>query len=146
MTVTDTTAPAQTNALAFDVDLLHAPQKVWRALTDPALLADWLLPAVGFDLAPGTTFTFMAPPKPGWDGTVHCRVVAVEPLKQLTYAWVVGELDTIVTFTLTPTATGTRLVIVQSGFTEGQKKNWGGARYGWNMMGNRLVDLMEKLS
>jgi uncharacterized protein YndB with AHSA1/START domain len=146
MTVTDTTAPAQTNALAFDVDLRHAPEKVWRALTDPALLADWLLPAVGFDLAPGTTFTFMAPPKPGWDGTVHCRVVAVEPLRKLTYAWVVGELDTIVTFTLTPTATGTRLVIVQSGFTEGQKKNWGGARYGWNMMGNRLVDLMEKLS
>ena len=39
MTVVDTTAPSQTEALSFEFDLRHPPEKVWRALTDPALLA-----------------------------------------------------------------------------------------------------------
>jgi uncharacterized protein YndB with AHSA1/START domain len=145
MTVVDTTAKSQNETIAFDVDLRHAPAKVWRALTDPTLLAEWLLPAVGFTLAPGATFTFNAPPQPGWDGVVNCRVVDIEPQKKLTYAWVVGDLDTVVTFTLTPTATGTRLLIVQSGFKQDQKKNWGGARYGWKMMGGKLVGLLERI-
>jgi uncharacterized protein YndB with AHSA1/START domain len=146
MTVVDTTAKSQTETIAFDVDLRHAPAKVWRALTDPTLLAEWLLPAVGFTLAPGATFTFNAPPQPGWDGVVNCRVVDIEPQKKLTYRWVVGDLDTIVTFTLTPTASGTRLVIVQSGFKPDQKNNWGGARYGWRMMGGKLEDLLARIS
>ncbi len=58
--------------------------------------------------------------------------------------WVVGELETIVEFTLTPTGSGTRLVVVQSGFREDQKKNWGGARYGWKMMAGKLVDLLAR--
>ena len=146
MTLTDTTAPAQTEALAFDVDLRHSPQKVWRALTDPALLSEWLLPAVGFDLKPGASFTFNAPPQPGWDGIVNCRVGEIEKDRKLTYRWVVGDLDTVVTFTLTPTPSGTRLLIVQSGFKPDQKKNWGGARYGWRMMGGKLEDLLARTS
>ena len=51
-------------------------------------------------------------------------------------------LDTVVTFTLTPTASGTRLSLVQSGFKPDQKQNFGGARYGWKMMGGKLVDLL----
>ena len=68
------------------------------------------------------------------------------PEKKLSYAWVVGDmaLDTIVTFTLTPTDSGTRLLLVQSGFKPEQKQNFGGARYGWNMMGGKLVDLLSK--
>ena len=58
----------------------------------------------------------------------------------------VGEIDTVVTFTLTPTPFGTRLVLVQSGFRGDQKKNFGGARYGWNMMGGKLVDLLARIS
>jgi len=146
MTLVDTTAKSQTEAIAFDVDLHHAPAKVWRALTDPALLSAWLLPAVGFKLEPGAAFTFNAPPQPGWDGIVNCGVVDIEPQKKLTYRWVVGDLDTIVTFTLTPTASGTRLVIVQSGFKPDQKNNWGGARYGWRMMGGKLEDLLARIS
>ena len=49
----DKTAPGQTESLSFEFDLPHAPEKVWRALTEPALLAEWLLPVIGFDLAPG---------------------------------------------------------------------------------------------
>ena len=66
--------------------------------------------------------------------------------RKLSYAWVVGdmELDTVVTFTLTPTEAGTRLSLVQSGFKPSQKQNFGGARYGWKMMGGKLVDLLAR--
>ena len=60
MTLVDRTAPAQSAALSFEFDLRHAPAKVWRALTDPALLARWLLPTIGFALEPGKAFTLAA--------------------------------------------------------------------------------------
>ena len=146
MSVVDKTAPAQTDAIAFELDLPHAPAKVWRALTDPALLAEWLLPAFDFALAPGAEFMFKTQPYPGWDGTVNCRMLEIDPERTLSYAWVVGDaLDTVVTFTLTPTASGTRLSLVQSGFTPDQKQNFGGARYGWKTMGGKLVDVLARL-
>jgi len=146
MTITDKTAPAQTDSLSFEFDLQHSPQKVWRALTDPALLADWLLPVVEGKLEPGAAFTFKTQPYPGWDGSVNCRVLESEAPKKLSYAWVVGDmLDTVVTFALTPTASGTRLSLVQSGFKPEQKQNFGGARYGWKMMGGKLVELLAKI-
>ena len=145
MTVVDTTAPSQTESLSFEFDLPHVPEKVWRALTDPALLAEWLLPVVDFELAPGKAFTFKTQAYPGWDGTVNCRFVEIERHRKLTYTWAVPFLDTVVTFTLTPTPSGTRLSLVQSGFSSDQKKEFGGARYGWKMMGGRLVDLLARV-
>ena len=146
MTVTDNTAASQTDSISFDWELKHAPEKVWRALTDPVLLAEWLLPVVGFELAPGAAFRFKTQAYPPWDGTVDCRILESEAHKKLSYAWVVGAmgLDTVVTFTLTPTATGTRLSLVQSGFKPEQKQNFGGARYGWKMMGDKLVDVLAR--
>jgi len=77
---------------------------------------------------------------------VHCRVLESEPHRRLRYTWVVGDmLDTEVTFTLAPTETGTRLSIVQSGFRPEQKQNFGGARYGWRMMGEKLIDLLARI-
>ena len=148
MIATDTTAPSQTDAISFEFDLHHPPEKVWRALTDPELLADWLLPVTGLALEPGAAFTFRTQPIAGWDGMVNCRMLEIEPGRRLSYTWVVGkmELNTVVTFTLTPTPSGTRLSLVQSGFTADQKKNFGGARYGWRMMGGKLVDLLARIS
>jgi uncharacterized protein YndB with AHSA1/START domain len=144
MTVTDTTAPAQTEALTFEFDLSHPPEKVWRALTEPELLAQWLLPTVGYKLQRGAAFTFKTDPINGWDGIVHSRVTEIEPLRKLTYAWDVGDINTVVTFALTPSPSGTHLSLVQSGFRPDQKKNLGGARYGWRMMGGKLVDLLAR--
>ena len=144
MTVTDTTAPSQTDALSFEFDLKHSPQKVWRALTDPELLKDWLLPVIDLKLEKGAPFTFKTQPYPGWDGVVNCRMIEIEEHKKLTYAWTVPFLDTVVTFTLTPTESGTRLSLVQSGFKPEQKQNLGGARYGWKMMGDKLIALLAK--
>lgn len=144
MTVVDTTDRSQTESITFEFDLSHSPQKVWRALTDPELLTQWLLPVVGFELEPGAAFTFKAPPQPEWDGIVNCRFLEIEPRKKLSWTWVVGDIDTVVTFTLTPTESGTQLSLVQSGFKPNQKKNLGGARYGWKMMGGKLIDLLAK--
>jgi uncharacterized protein YndB with AHSA1/START domain len=142
----DTTARSQTESISFEFDLHHAPEKVWRALTDPVLLAEWLLPVVEGTLEPGAAFTFKTQPYPGWDGTVNCRILEMDAQKKLSYAWVVGDdLDTVVTFTLAPTASGTRLSLVQSGFKPEQKQNFGGARYGWKLMGGKLVDLLARI-
>jgi len=144
MSPLDKTPPSQSEVIAFELDLQHAPAKVWRALTEPALLGEWLLPVLDLELLPGAEFRFQAPPQPGWDGAVQCRVLEIEAGRKLSYAWVVGDMNTIVTFTLTPTATGTRLSLVQSGFRPDQKQNFAGARYGWKMMGERLVELLGR--
>ena len=147
MTLVDKTAPSQTDSISFEFELPHAPEKVWRALTDPVLLTEWLVPVVDFKLEPAAAFTFKTKPFPGWDGTVSCRLHEIEAHRKLSYTWVVGDmgLDTVVTFTLTPTASGSRLSLVQSGFKPAQKQNFGGARYGWNMMGGKLVDLLARI-
>ena len=145
----DKTAPSQTESVSFEFDLHHSPEKVWRALTDPVLLAEWLLPVVELELElePGAAFTFKTQPYPGWDGIVNCRILEIEAHGKLSYTWAVGDMgiDTVVTFTLTPTASGTRLSLVQSGFKPDQKREFGGARYGWNMMGGKLVSLLARI-
>jgi uncharacterized protein YndB with AHSA1/START domain len=145
MTLPGKTAPSPTEALSLEFDLQHPPEKVWRALTVPELLVEWLLPVVNLKLEPGAAFTFKAPPQPGWDGSVNCRLLEAQAQKKLSYTWVVGDIDTVVTFTLTPTASGTRLSLVQSGFRPDQKQNFAGARYGWKMMTGKLVDLLPRL-
>jgi uncharacterized protein YndB with AHSA1/START domain len=146
MTITDITPKSQIESISFEFDLKHAPEKVWRALTDPTLLAQWLLPVTGLQLVPGTEFTLKAQAYPGWDGTVDCRMIEIDPQKKLSYGWKVPFLDTVVTFTLTPTASGTRLNIVQSGFKPDQKQESGGSRYGWKVMGERLLEVLGRMS
>jgi uncharacterized protein YndB with AHSA1/START domain len=147
MTLADTTDKSRSDTVSFEFDLQHAPHKVWRALTNPELLAEWLLPVVEGALEPGAAFTFKTQPYPGWNGIVNCRVLEIEEPRRLSYTWVVGDmdLDTIVTFTLAPTESGTRLSLVQSGFKPAQKQNFGGARYGWKLMGGKLVDLLARI-
>lgn len=146
MTAHDEAMDAETESIAMQFELGHPPAKVWRALTDPVLLTEWLLPIVRLSLEPGATFTFQAPPQPGWDGTVNCRLLEIDEPRRLRYAWVVGDLDTEVDFTLAPTSTGTRLSLLHSGFRPDQRSNSGGARYGWKMMTGRLVELLGRIA
>jgi len=145
MTLTEKTERSQTDSISFEFDLHHLPEKVWRALTDPALLTEWLLPIIELELEPGAKFMFKTQPQPGWDGIVNCRFLEIEAQRKLSWTWVVGDIDTVVTFTLTPTASGTRLSLLQSGFKPHQKQNFGGARYGWKMMGGKLVELLTRM-
>jgi uncharacterized protein YndB with AHSA1/START domain len=137
-------APGESLTLEFE--LPHPPEKIWRALTEPELLAEWLLPVTGFGLEPGTTFDYRTDPHPGWDGVVNCRMLEVEPGRTLRYTWGVPFLETVVTFSVAPTPSGSRLTIVQSGFRPEQKREFGGARYGWTTMGGKLAELLVRLS
>ena len=78
---------SETQSIEVDYELPQPPEKVWRTLTEPALLARWLMQN---DIKPvvGHKFTFQAEPIPGqWDGRVDCEVLAVEPLRLLRYSW-----------------------------------------------------------
>ncbi len=141
---------AETQTISMNFDLPHPPAKVWRCLTEPALLAKWLMAT---DLAPvvGKVFTFKAPSGPGWDGTVNCEMQEVEPQKRIRYSWGGGGLEgTVVTWTLTPTESGgTLLHLEHSGFRrdKGQARFFEGAKYGWQLMaGQRLGATLAELS
>jgi uncharacterized protein YndB with AHSA1/START domain len=101
-------------------DYPHPPAKVWRALTDPALMALWGMRPEGFAPVVGTRFKFVAKPQPGWRGFVECEVLEAREPSKLRYSWV-GNDDgkvTEVTYSLEPLgAAGTRLTFDHSGFT-----------------------------
>lgn len=110
----------QARTVHVDQFLAHPPARVWRALTDPELLARWLMPN-DFQPVPGHRFTFRTDPRPeaGFDGVVHCQVLAVEPPRLLRISWRGGRLDTTVTWTLVPEGSGTRLLVEHDGFDPG---------------------------
>lgn len=114
-----------TDEILLERDLSHPPHKVWRALTQPHLLAEWLMPN-DFAATEGHRSTFAFP----W-GQVACEVTQAEPPETLTCRWQATGLDTTLTFTLTPTAQGTRLRLHQTGFTEAMRPAWHGARTHW---------------
>jgi len=57
--------------------------------------------------------------------------MAVEPDKTLAYTWAAYGLESVVTWTLTPTSTGTHLRMEQSGFRPDQPQYYRGAKGGW---------------
>ncbi len=142
--------PEETQSISMEFDLPHAPAKVWRCLTEPALLAKWLM-STNMQPLIGNAFTFQAPSGPRWDGTVNCEMREIEPHKRLRYSWGGGGLHgTEVTWTLTPTdAGGTRLRLEHSGFRtdQGQARFFEGAKYGWQFMaGQRLGAVLAELA
>lgn len=125
-----TPPPEALRTLVIDKDLAHPPEKIWRALTQSSLLAEWLmtndfLPVVGHK------FTLRAPPMPHWDGVIACEVLVIEAPHRIAYSWNALGLKSVVTWTLTPTATGTRVRMAQAGFQSEADANYKGASYGW---------------
>ena len=106
-----------TDRTAIEVDqyLPHPPARVWRALTDPDRLARWLMPN-DFAAVVGHRFTFRTDPRPGFDGIVHCEVLAMEHERLLRWAWRGATLDTTVTWLLRVEGRGTRLFLRHDGF------------------------------
>jgi len=131
---------ASTAALSVVVEreLAHSPDKVWRALTQPPLLEEWLMKN---DFKPLVDHRFRL--RADW-GAVDCRVLAVEPGKTLSYTWAAYGLETVVTWTLTPAGTGTRLRMDQSGFRPDQPQYYEGAKGGWPRFFAALEQLLAR--
>lgn len=120
------TDPAtETLSVVIEREMPFSPEKIWRALTQPQLIEDWLMKN-DFKPVVGHSFNFRA----DW-GAVGCQVLAVEPHKTVSYTWDAYGLSSVVTWTLTPTGTGTHLRMEQSGFRADQQQAYQGAQGGW---------------
>ena len=120
-------------------DLPFAPEKIWRALTQPHLIEEWLM-KTDFRPAVGEAFTFTAQ----W-GAVEGKVLAIEPERSISYSWNAMGLESVVTWTLTPTAGGTRLRMEQAGFKTGQDQAYHGAAAGWPRFFDGLEQVLARL-
>ncbi len=129
----------QLRSVVVEREIPHPPEKIWRALTQPQLIQEWLMksdfkPVVGHD------FKFSA----DW-GSVDCRVVTIEPHETLTYTWSAYGLESVVTWTLTPTSTGTHLRMEQTGFRPDQQQAYGGAKAGWPRFFGGLEQVLARM-
>ncbi|MGZ3298199.1 MAG: SRPBCC family protein [Asticcacaulis sp.] len=133
-----------TRTVLIERELRHPPEKVWRALTQAPLIADWLMQS-DFEPVVGHEFTFRAQPVQGWDGVVKARVLTVDAPRELAYTWGSMGLDSVVTWTLTPTGAGTHLRMEQTGFGDDQTANYNGAVYGWTRFIGALETVLDGL-
>jgi uncharacterized protein YndB with AHSA1/START domain len=136
------TGPART--LVIEREMPHPPEKVWRALTQGQLIAEWLM-ANDFQPVVGHRFTFRATPVPGWSGIIECEVRVVDPHERLCYSWGTLGLGSEVVWTLTPTGGGTLIRMEQSGFPSEEGANYKGAKYGWQRFIGNLERVLDNL-
>lgn len=143
---TEGSNPAEsTRTLVIERLFAYPPEKLWRALTEGPLVAQWLMKN-DFEPVVGRKFQFRADPVPNWGGIVDCEVLVVDPLKQLSYSWGALGLSSVVLFTLTPAEGGTHVRMEHSGFGSDQQAAYQGANYGWQkFFGNleRVIGGME---
>lgn len=132
------TVAAETLSVVVERDMPHPPEKVWRALTQPHLIDEWLM-KTDFKPAVDHRFTLRA----DW-GTVECQVTAIEPNKSLSYRWDALGLETVVTWTLTPTSSGTLLRMEQIGFRPDQQQAYQGAKHGWPKFFGNLEQVLAR--
>ena len=102
------------------VDIAHPPAKVWAAITTPDGLSGWFGERAKIDLRPGGAATMEF----GTDYTARMRVERIEEPRIFGFTWHIYGLPeedprrTYVEFTLEPSADGTRLTVVESGFAQ----------------------------
>jgi uncharacterized protein YndB with AHSA1/START domain len=122
--------------IELDQFIAREPAAVWRALTEPELLARWW--AVG-DIKPivGHRFTL---DMGGW-GQQPCEVLEVEPGRLLRFTFAEGVLDTIITWRLAAEGGGTRLFLRHAGFVEGSD-SLKGMGNGWPALLRRIEPVL----
>ena len=133
-------ATGEIRTLVIEKEFAHPPEKVWRALTQGALIKEWLMDN-DFQPVVGHKFSFRATPVGTWSGVIESQVLVVEPNQKLSYSWGTLGVDTAVTWTLAATKTGTLLRMEQSGFGPEHDANYKGAKYGWT----KFIGNMERV-
>jgi uncharacterized protein YndB with AHSA1/START domain len=125
MNETSTKTSTETLSVVVEREIPFPPEKIWRALTQPHLIEEWLMKN---DFMPVVDHRFTL--RGDW-GSADCQVLAIEPNRTLSYTWSVMGLESVVTWTLTPTSTGTHLRMEHSGFRPDQQQAYQGANWGW---------------
>ncbi|MBS0220048.1 MAG: SRPBCC domain-containing protein [Proteobacteria bacterium] len=133
-----TSSAAETLSVVVEREIPHPPEKIWRALTQPHLIEEWLMKT---DFKPAADHRFSL--RGDW-GSVDCKVVEIEPHRTLSYTWAAMGLESVVTWTLTPTRTGTHLRMEQVGFRPDQQQAYQGARYGWQQFFAKLEQVLAR--
>ena len=140
-----TAAATETRSVVIERDLPFPPGKLWRALTQPHLIEEWLMKN---DFRPVVGHAFHL--SGDWGGVLDCEVLTVEPERTLSYTWDYAHDDpayamkSVVTFTLTPTDAGTHLRVEQAGFRPDQKQAFGGANAGWRQFLAKLEQVVAR--
>jgi len=132
------TTATETLSVVVERVVPHPPEKIWRALTQPHLIQEWLMQS-DFKPVVDHHFNFRA----DW-GAVDCQVLEVESNKTLSYTWEAYGLESVVTWTLTPTGSGTQLRMEQSGFRPDQQQAYHGAQAGWKQFFTSLEQVLAK--
>ncbi len=122
----------------------HPPAKLWRALTESQLVAQWLMKN-DFEPVVGRKFQLRSDPVPNWDGVIDCEVLVVEPAKRLAYTWSTMGMGSEVLFTLTPADGGTHVRMEHSGFPMDNDAAYKGATYGWKSFLEKLETVVAGL-
>ena len=131
-----------TRTLVIERVFRHSPEKLWRALTETPLIAQWLMNN-DFEPVAGRRFQFRSDPVPNWDGIIAGEVLIVEPLKRLSYSWSSLGLDSVVLWILSPVEGGTHVRMEHSGFRPDQQQAYGGAKYGWQRFLGTLEQVLD---
>jgi uncharacterized protein YndB with AHSA1/START domain len=137
-------ASAATRAVVVEREVPFPPERIWRALTQPHLIEEWLMKN-DFKPVVDHRFNLRKNPQPDVSIVVDCQVLAVEPHKTLSYTWAAYGLESVVTWTLTPTRTGTLLRMEQSGFRPDQTQAYHGAGYGWQQYFAALEQVLARI-
>ena len=129
----------QVRSVVVEREMAYPPEKIWRALTQPHLIEEWLMKG---DFRPevGHAFQFSQ----SW-GVLDCEVLEVEPNRTLAYTWNGMGLESVVTWTLIPTDAGTRVRMEQAGFRPDQEQAYRGAIAGWPRWLEALEQTAAKL-
>jgi uncharacterized protein YndB with AHSA1/START domain len=133
------TTATETLSVVVERDIAFPPEKIWRALTQPHLIEEWLMKN---DFKPVVDYRFNL--RGDW-GAVDCKVLAIEPNKKLSYTWDAMGLESVVTWTLTPTSTGTHLRMEQSGFRPDQQQAYQGAKFGWQKFLANMEQVLTRI-
>jgi len=140
-----TTSAPETLSVVVEREFPFPPERIWRALTQPHLIEEWLMKN-DFEAVVGHRFNLRG----DWGGVLDCEVLAIQPNRTLSYTWnfahddAAYNLQSVVTFTLTATSTGTQLRMEQAGFRPDQKQAYHGARAGWQQFFANLEQVLTR--
>jgi uncharacterized protein YndB with AHSA1/START domain len=125
MNAASTKPMTETLSVVVEREVPFPAEKIWRALTQPHLIEEWLMKN---DFKPEADHRFTL--RGDW-GHADCQVLTIEPNKSLSYTWNAMGMESVVTWTLTPAGAATHLRMEHAGFRPNQQQAYQGAQWGW---------------